>query len=113
MTQREKLINLIYNTQHMTDISEVADHLFANGVIVLPCKVGDVLYYIGSRANGKKIEKYVKEEAVEMISKDGHSIYAHVSRALLIDLADLGKTVFLTREEAEAALKECKNNDKD
>ena len=83
----------------------IAEYLLSNGVIVPPCKVGDKLYYFGYRANGGKTEKYIKEETIEMISIDSHSIYAHIPRALLIDLADLGKSVFLTREEAEWAMK--------
>lgn len=88
------------------DIETLADHLLANGVIVPPCKVGNKLYYIAYRSNDGKTEKYIKEETVEMISIDSRSIYAHIPRALLIDLADLGKTVFLTKELAEKALAE-------
>lgn len=118
---RDRLIELIEQSGIICDNcpeydcslwgEELADHLLTNGVIVPPYKVGDKLYYIGYRANCGKTEKYIKEETIEMISMDSRSIYAHIPRALLIDLADLGKSVFLTREEAEQALKERENND--
>lgn len=109
------------------EIGDIADHLLANEeikhafellkaekegrLIVPPCKVGDKLYYISYRVNGEKTEKYIKEETIEMISVDSLSIYAHIPRALVIDLADLGKTVFLSREGAEKALAERKDNE--
>ena len=114
MDQRTELIKTIdeYTDDvsardlHKADFSErFADVLLADGWIRPPCEVGDKLYYIAYRSNDGKTEKYIKEETVEMISIDSRSIYAHIPRALLIDLADLGKTVFLTREEAEQALK--------
>lgn len=104
-----ELLDIIIQPGEKT-MGDIADHLLTNGVIVPPCKVGDKLYYIAHRANGGKTEKYIKEEMVAMTSIDSRSIYAHIPRALLIDLGDLGKTVFLTREEAEKALAEKENN---
>lgn len=96
MTQREKLINLIYNTQHMTDISEVVDHLLANGVIVPSVKVGDTVYEFWSPRRDIVL---IDEVTVIGIGFDTGSEY--------YEFDDFGERVFLTREEAEAALKEC------
>ena len=109
MTQREKLINLIYNTQHMTDISEVADHLFANGVILLPIKVGDVVW-------DKKVEPW-EVISVEWFSRKVTHLHCvspitGLRNNFSIGKRSIGKTVFLSREEAEAALKERTENDK-
>ena len=49
MTERERLFNLLYETLGVgyTEIAEhTADYLLANGVIVLPCKVGDTVYWV-------------------------------------------------------------------
>ena len=64
----------------------------------LPCKVGDMVYVIedSKRINPMEIET--------ICVGDSHISMWHVWRKF--DLDDLGKTVFLTREEAEAKLKE-------
>ena len=69
--------------------------------VELPCKIGDTLYYIC----GNRVE-----------SDEVHSIYVDCWNSIAIKLkwvrgrvnsSEIGKTVFLTREEAEKALKEC------
>ena len=82
-----------------------ADHLLASGqVVVLPCKVGDTVWAI-KRYGGKPIA--IIEDKVQMVGVTSRSV-----RILLRAHKDhnqtfmFGKTVFLTREEAEAALKE-------
>ena len=75
-----------------------ADYLLDNGVIVPPCKVGDILYYIPF---GSTITKW-EIRSIEIIQDD---IVFHCGRIFFLK-HDIGKTVFLTREAAEAALKE-------
>ena len=82
-----------------------------NGLMVrLPCKVGDLLYEAGE----SEIYTYIVDEIhVEQDSKvivyaleydaDLHRVYQNGYR---YDNCDFGKTVFLTREEAESAIKE-------
>ena len=64
----------------------------------LPCKVGDMVYVIedSKRINPMEIET--------ICVGDYHISMWHVWHKF--DLDDLGKTVVLTREEAEAKLKE-------
>lgn len=102
------------NSDHWFDftekIKEVADHLLANGVIVPPCKVGDMVYVI--------CDKKVQETTVfSMIieTEDSHWIYILKCKVFLggtnvFKRFAFGKTVFLTKEEAEAKLKERGNN---
>lgn len=77
----------------------LTDYLLANGVIVPPCKVGDTVYYETYTNNGST-----------SIGVQPHKIIAHrlimvtESNCLIADF-EIGKTVFLTREEAERALK--------
>lgn len=75
-------------------------------IIELPCKVGDTVYFI------KSAFTYLKEPKAEIvktiITAEYDTIYKTQNRAF--NIAVIGETVFLTREEAEQALKECENN---
>ncbi len=99
---RDRLIELISRVQYLGGLEEkVADHLLANGVIVPPCKVGDTV----CKTNGSRIEKF--KVARFIISSYG--IRAEDLYGVQVALIDnFGKTVFLTKEEAEKKLKETK-----
>ena len=75
-----------------------ADYLLANGVIVPPCKVGDKIYIIAS------ISQEIIETTVIGIW-NGEGIYSLMTIHGAIITESFGKTVFLTKEEAEARLK--------
>lgn len=62
--------------------------------IELPCKVGDIVYQIGASANGIKIYE----------AKIKRIIYC--TDSIDFDERTIGNSVFLTRAEAEKALKE-------
>ena len=103
MTDRDRLIELISKIQYMGGLeSRLADHLLANGVIVPPCKVGDSIYRVG------RGEIWEWQIAMAYIHPD-ETIYVDDSENEFT-AEDIGKTVFLTKEEAEAKLKELKNN---
>ena len=77
-----------------------ADHLLENGVIVPPCKVGDTVYV----ANMAK--QTVEEHPIKLYERWSDGCEYLVTRESWLILPDsIGKTVFLTREEAERALK--------
>ena len=81
----------------------LADRLLENGVIVPPCKVGDVVYRTYDNYCGEEIY----EGAVDQIFVSRNRkvrLYVH-GHPLGFTPDDIGKTVFLTREEAEQALK--------
>lgn len=111
MTDRDRLIELILNCERvdlplpMEYQEHLADYLLANGVIVPPCKVGDVVYLIPTY-NGKPYCG-VCEDKVQMIGITSRGV--HIKARNHHDhnkMYMLGKTVFLTKEEAEAKLKE-------
>lgn len=86
---------------------QLADYLLANGVIVPPCKVGDTLYVI-SQMKDKRILPFINEYEVTSISIKKKSIVIYHEMDGYIKIFkqnDFGKTVFLTKEEAERALK--------
>ena len=111
---RDRLIELILNAPK-TDVvygnikldkpiqtaQTVADYLLANGVVVPPCKVGDKIYRIvKGKIKESEVEKIEITKNIIAIFYDWHGMGYELSTVL-----DLGKTVFLTREEAEQALK--------
>ena len=134
MTDRERLIELKINFIENFDcgnckpsndkckkcLSEKeADYLLANGVIVPQCKVGDTVYII-NRAN--KLQEMIFDSVDlrftcandadcmcgSLCNDIVHNVCQHRFKN---DFSDFGKTVFLTREEAEKALKERSDNE--
>ena len=77
----------------------LADLILADGWIRLPCKVGDVVYRISSKTSiseNKVYQLIFTEEGLYYLDDE----YRESSDVVF------GKTVFLTREEAEAKLRE-------
>ena len=124
MTERERLIELLLESEPIKErlldddwfdgeIADIADYLLANGVIVLPCKVGDTVYVKGGKK--RTIEK-IEIQRVYNPERLFYIFTAYSNRTLskgyvrLFDY-EIGKTVFLTREEAERALKEGTDTD--
>ena len=88
-------------------VERLADHLIANGVIVPPVKVGDNLYDVTEFIEGRDCpEVYELQDNVLYVekTKGGNILFSY--DGVYIDHDAIGKTVFLTREEAEKALKE-------
>lgn len=88
----------------------MADHLLANGVIMPPCKVGDTVYIVDGTTDGivigeiTNIEYNIYTTPREWITVSGnYPFFGKLEEKNRIDLL-LGKTVFLTREEAEQSL---------
>ena len=77
---------------------------------VLPCKAGDTVYEVTSR---KTISEYrVKAIRVELFCTfiEWDIVAGFVDKSIFgVPVDEIGKTVFLTREEAEAALEAMKN----
>ena len=87
-----------------------ADYLISNDVIVLPCKVGDKVYIVKSRTSDDK-NLYIIEDVVKRIvfdkSEDTGFIHSRIEFFNTSSISDwLFQNIFLTREEAEKALKE-------
>ena len=89
-----------------TRLRELAKADKEGRVVVLPCKVGDVVYgFYGEKTILPMVAKWIETDT------DGWCIAAqYVPMApRFYRFSDFGKTVFLTREEAEAALEAMKN----
>lgn len=86
---------------------QLAEYLIENGAIIPPCKVGDTLYDISEFVNGcsyPEIYEYTCEYITIFKDKDGETVFE--IDAINFHFNDFGKTVFLTREDAEKALRE-------
>lgn len=81
---------------HYTD--NLADYLLENGVVLLPCKVGDVVYRIYTRA-------WIGEDVVREVVVSENGVFYIDDKGRMTSCNKFGKTVFLTREDAERALK--------
>ena len=80
--------------------------------VELPCMVGDTVYVIENIAGEEKIiQDHVETLGIGYYA-DGINIYQFDGVKTDGYFEDFGKTVFLTREEAEQALKECENDGK-
>jgi len=117
MTQKERLVELLDGLElppidtdgemylEKSDAEYIADYLLQNGVIVPPCKVGDVVFDIGGFPK-------IMEAEVETMTTDGQemsSVVVNKSKPFhrwVVNWKDAGTYVFFTREAAEQALKE-------
>jgi hypothetical protein len=132
---RDRLIELLQDNSYLDVLDDehwllAAEQLLAEGVIVPPCKVGDTLWkiedvwHLDDRATWKyHYEKEILEFMVRSISiscnskgvctkkiricevKNGKTINYQRN----IEFDGIGKSVFLTREEAEKALERSEN----
>ena len=101
MTDRDRLIKLLN-----VDMSgckgdyaeEMADHLIKNGVIVLPCKVGDKVYELTT-------SEEIEQRKVKDIIYDNEGFRLRLEPYFSYEYY-LNETVFLTHSEAAQALKE-------
>lgn len=114
MTDRDRLIELIHDSDYSLNSVGLADHLIANGVIVPPCKVGDKTFLVLQKTSGGYD---IVESKCVRITDNGYGKYysmaidcPEIGNTLEFGIYDFGKFVFLTKEEAEKALKESENN---
>lgn len=78
-------------------------------IVELPCRVGDTVYRISTQYHTRM--KYLQETKISRIAIDDEGIWLFC-RCNPIAKCVYGKTVFLTRDEAERALEECEKNAK-
>lgn len=98
-----------------TRLRELAEADRDGRVVVLPCKVGDMMYKIFKErtecsAYGECFDEYscsgCECECDSTIQYVIRPIQPNTLSSLVVYIGDIGKTVFLTREEAEKALEE-------
>lgn len=117
---REKLIELLEEAEGLVNndvpsLEQIADHLIANGVTIHPVKVGDYVYYIkgGYYKSPEFCEVSRPCKVVEVTSKlqrsSGTVMHGFITdNGTRYSFNGIGKTVFLSHEEAVNALKKRK-----
>lgn len=90
----------------------LADLILADGWIRPPCKVGDKTFLLLEKIKGGY--DIVESQCVRIVADEHSTTYSMylaceaIGNTLEFGCEDFGKTVFLTREEAEQKLKEGK-----
>lgn len=130
MTERERLIEIFKNTKYKAyectpettvanqfsayALCHIVDEFLKKGIMVPPCRVGDIMYYIGKSTDLSALHNTIyKTDVVKIIHKEeGISIVLRFYNgpycfAEITEINDFGKRIFLTKEEAEKALEEC------
>jgi hypothetical protein len=83
----------------------ITNDLLANGVVVPPCKVGDTVFFINTCVTAEDFGKeFISFGRVRKISFDTEIVYFENGRIRW------WKEVFLTKEDAEKALREREGN---
>lgn len=121
MTERERLIELLMQGDIAAakqgvfnccmcrrEAETIADYLLENGVIVPPVQVGATVYYTDSYRHLIKPLEILGFDCTKRICK--YYCSGGDYTPAWFNPAEIGKTVLLTREEAEKALKESEDN---
>ena len=114
MTDKDRLITKIMSlnkpTISLQTAMDIVDAIIDEGVIVLPCKVGDKTFLLLEKTSGGY--DIVESECVCIVEKKYSKVYSmaidcvEIGNTLEFYLDDFGRWVFLTKEEAEQALRE-------
>lgn len=96
-------------------LRELAEADRAGRLVVLPCKVGDTVWVTRNPWTGKLLKKPL-DAYVNGVKMYSHGIYVNllfdtrkINGTRDYEINHIGKTVFLTHEEAEAALEATKD----
>ena len=115
MSEREKFIETIRKSMCGVVMSytakvlaeKAADALISEGAMFPPCKVGDTVYFI-VEDEMEEDKKYITSQRINDVSTRGIYLSTSIVEENCNDFepySEFGKTVFLTKEEAEQALK--------
>lgn len=115
---KDRLIELIINAPKLDCIKggrangktyqtgqNIADYLIANGVVCPPCKVGDMVYYFaGSQICEGTVKSFItntNENYYAIVCETKYNLTGFIKFGYWM----FGKTVFLTKEDTEKALR--------
>ena len=123
MILKKRLEDLICESVNVPTVSfwagKIAEYLILNGVVVLPCKVGDTVYGINN--TNIVIECVIKDISISNFGIIYRAFMVNDDFTRPVDFLerDFGITIFLNREEAETELRRrkgevdngCENSD--
>ena len=109
MNDRERLIEFIDEAQlqcddnyGITNSTQMADYLISKGIIVPPVKVGDIVYHLFPKQG-------IVPHRIRRIQLNSKGLWLFDKNGAF-SINKIGKTIFLTYEKAEKALKEIRDN---
>lgn len=122
---RDRLVEILEDAEGLPvcqTFEGFADYLIENGVVVIPCKIGEKLYHTVELLNGERLvvegiafgyaatfESGKTKKRIYFWASGDNFTSRHYS--CWLEISEFGKTVFLTREEAERALEGGGEND--
>lgn len=107
MTDRERMINLLVEAKREGSEQSQADYILENGAILPPCRLGQTVYLLEDWGYRREIkEKEIGVIVIKGTNDFSKEFWEDVYGGVFGTFADVGKTIFLTKEEAEQALKE-------
>ena len=84
-----------------------------NRFVELPCRVGSIVYIIPT--TGNRLKEITKAECISFsiggVLNTSNLLFCGTSKSYFAGFDRFGKSIFLTREEVEQALKERENNE--
>ena len=105
MTDRDRLIELIHDSDLSLDSVRLADHLLANGIIVPPCYIGQEIWYVWEHYDGSVEVIKGKISMLQQKSDKSWKFRITINSSVWdFKIDDIGVRYFLTKEEAEAEL---------
>lgn len=99
-SEARKILNLATKLKDYEDAEE------QDRLIKLPCKVGDTLY----RLVPNLYRKYVEIKIAQFVINK-NEIYFTTNKGVSLSVGKIGKTIFRTKAEAEAKLKELRGRE--
>lgn len=118
MNNKDKLIEILQDTLHewecdvsIKTLTEITEHLIANGIIVPPCKVGDIVFTSYDHIFGMQTNEILTCRVVFIgFGENDNYInivdnYGHMHS---MSFEEFDKTVFFTRKEAAKELRRSK-----
>lgn len=118
MSERERLVELLLESGPIkerdldddwgdNEVSDIAEYLIENGVIVPHAKIGESIYYVDFEINANKTDfepKIHRTTVTDITIAYNYTMYStSCGKTFLQSL--FGELVFLTKEAAEKALK--------
>lgn len=98
---------LAWDGEILHRLAELEDKIENGTLVELPCKVGDTVYEVFKEHK----PPFIKETTIEKIVITGKGFKLRLSRNSVYETAisSLGKTLFLSKAEAEKRLEEIRN----
>ena len=104
-SEAQKILKLAEKLKHYEDLEE------QGRLIELPCKIGDTVYVVEDWGYRKELkEREIGVITLKGINDFSKEFWEDVYGGIFGNFSDIGKTVFLTKAEAEAALKGAEND---